>query len=50
MQVEEENVEPSSDQLIDRIAKLELEIRRLKMEVYFLQEIIQEKNHSLGLG
>ena len=50
MEREEENGELTSDQLIERIERLEIENRSLLMNLQFLQEIIQEKNHELGLG
>jgi hypothetical protein len=50
MEREEENNELAPDQLIKYIKQLEAENKRLLMNLQFLQEIIQEKNHELGLG
>ncbi len=47
MEREEEIDKPSPDELIER---LKLENSMLRSQVQFLQEIIQEKNHELGLG
>ncbi len=50
MERQKEDGEFTSDQLIERIERLEIENRSLLMNLQFLQEIIQEKNHELGLG
>ncbi len=50
MEREEKSNQLTPDQLIERIERLEIENRSLLMNIQFLQEIIQEKNHELGLG